>query len=78
MLPQPPEQSAGGVNVVLQADGDHGFLHEWCRKKKVKQDALFVEHTRTVKCNEFQFCEYFTKKKYDSESLLQPTKVSLL
>ncbi len=28
------KQSVGGVNVSsLQADGDHGFLHEWCEKK---------------------------------------------
>ncbi len=27
------KQSAGGVSVVLQADGDHWFLHGWCEKK---------------------------------------------
>ncbi len=42
------KQSVGWVNVVLPADSDHGFLHEWCEKKMLKQnwrDAPVIEHT---------------------------------
>ncbi len=48
------KQSARGVNVVLQADGDHGFLHEWCGKKawnKTEETHLLL-NTNAVKCNE--------------------------
>ncbi len=43
------KQSAGGVNVVLQADGDHGFLHEWCGKKaetKLKRRTCYCTRTQ--------------------------------
>ncbi len=38
-----------GVNVVLQADGDHGFLHEWCEKKaetKLKRCTCYWTRTQ--------------------------------
>ncbi len=52
-LPQPPEQSAGGVNVSTATDGDHGFLHSDVKKKSETKlrDAPFIE-THAVKCNE--------------------------
>ncbi len=46
------KQSAGGVNIsrLLQADGDHGFLHEWCGKKAEEMHLLL--NTHAVECNE--------------------------
>ncbi len=37
------KQSVGRLNVVLQADGDHGLLHEWCEKQNCR-DTPVIEH----------------------------------
>ncbi len=76
-LPAVTSAARNRVNVVLQADGDHGFLHEWCKKKKAEtklKKRRTCYWTHTVKCKKLLILCVFCKKNNCSESLLQPTK----